>query len=143
MEVDAGCVDMFNTRYTGWTSLYFLIKNNHIKHVEKLFKLRIGLREFDRHRSNALHVAAETGNARIAEMCLMGGINVNSINNRSCTPLHFAVFHNHKNVVELLLNHNAVVGLKSFEGKDALDYAVEKGNEEIISLLMFKISLTD
>lgn len=58
--------------------------------------------------SNALRLAAEEGQAEIAELLLSSyGADINARSGRGATALLLAIEHGHKNVVDVLLNHNA------------------------------------
>lgn len=47
---------------------------------------------------------------------------------RGCiTPLHAAVQYEHMDVVNVLLEHNANINAKDWEGRTALHYAAMKG----------------
>jgi ankyrin repeat protein len=52
------------------------------------------------------------------------------------TPLHLAVLHNHKDVVEYLLAQGSDVNAKTSTGITPLHEAAQNGNEEIIELLL-------
>lgn len=62
------------------------------------------------------------------------------------TPLHLAVIKDHSEVVALLMQHHAMVELKSSSGLTPKDFAVRYGSEslatnaEIIELLTSKAS---
>jgi len=54
-----------------------------------------------------LHVAAEMGNERLAELLVDKGANVNALNQSNRTPLHLAVIHDKPAMSRLLLRHGA------------------------------------
>lgn len=51
------------------------------------------------------------------------------------TPLHFAAFNGHKDVVELLLASRADVNAKDNEGYTPLHWAAERGREDVVEFL--------
>lgn len=52
------------------------------------------------------------------------------------TPLHYAVFYGHLEIVELLLAHGAAVDAKTSTGLSALHIAVDQANVEMCQMLM-------
>ena len=62
-------------------------------------------------------------------------INVNIQTPGGYTPLMFAVESGYLPIVKELINHGANINLRSSNGKNALDIAIEKGNSEIIGYL--------
>ena len=60
---------------------------------------------------------------------------INTANNTGVTALIFATMYNQQAVVQLLLKHAADNSLKDDSGKTALDYANEKGFNDLIKLL--------
>lgn len=56
------------------------------------------------------------------------------------TPLMLAVLFNKKEMIELLLKHNADIGVPNLKGETALDIAKHSHKEEIVQLLKKKIN---
>jgi ankyrin repeat protein len=57
----------------------------------------------------ALHHAAYTGDFESASTLLNNGAKVNAYSNQQKTPLHFAAFNNHTQVIQLLLSFKAEI----------------------------------
>ncbi len=95
----------------------------------------------------ALHVAADRGFISVAETLLEAKADVNARDVQRSTPLIFAVKHNFEPVSALLLAHGADPNLmatlphpgyavNSSELGSPLHFAISKGNERMVSLLL-------
>ena len=83
-----------------------------------------------------LYIAVQEGDAEDVEKHLRLGAKVNETNvTYSWTPLHKAVTNGDAEVVRILLQYDADPSLKDKYGKTPRDYAVEKGDTEILALL--------
>ena len=67
--------------------------------------------------------AAMSGNIEAVKQHLDAGANVNAKNDEDGTPLHFATFHGHKEIAELLIANGADVNAKNNYGDTPLDSA--------------------
>src|SRR5439155_682984 len=83
----------------------------------------------------ALTGAVSQRHARIADVLVRHGAQVNHVYEGSLTPLLVATSGGDLNVVRLLLDHGADPNLGAIEGKSALDIAKEKGSREIAEVL--------
>lgn len=82
---------------------------------------------------NALGWAAYTNALDIAKYLIEGlGSDVHHENNDKYTPLHWACYKGHTDIVELLIQHGADIHKENAEGKSALACAVEEGREETV-----------
>lgn len=90
--------------------------------VRELVALGRDVNEKDKSYRNqsALHVAAETGDAEIAQMLVEANADVNIADDDGETPLMIAAQHNHLQVVRLLLKAGANLHLQDNGGKTAL-----------------------
>ena len=61
--------------------------------------------------------------------------NVNSKTGRGYSPLHYAAYHGHTNIVELLLNRGAEVNSETGDGWTPLRYAEHYGHDVVVELL--------
>lgn len=75
-----------------------------------------------------IFTAAKSGNIKDIQRYLDQGINVNMVDERGCTPLIYACFHCHVEVVKLLIHHGANVNYKSTTGAFALAQAAYHGH---------------
>ena len=58
------------------------------------------------------HKAAGAGNIEAVKQHLAAGADVNAIDRRGWTPLHYAAYGGHKEIAELLIDNNADVSAK-------------------------------
>jgi len=86
--------------------------------------------------------AARSGNINVLKEILSNFDNVvdNNINEKvvGCTALHYATFYNHLEAVKLLVEHEADIDVQNTSGITPINWAVEKGNIEIVSYLLDK-----
>jgi ankyrin repeat protein len=87
--------------------------------------------------SSALAAAASRGKVETVKYLLECGADPNDGGNQqiSYLPLHSAVEKGHKEIVELLIEHNANPHIHDVDGQTALSRAQKRDNEEIIRLL--------
>lgn len=72
--------------------------------------------------------AAYNGQAKVVEMLIEAGAEVNPADEEEITPLHLAVQEGHLSVVEVLLKNNADTG-KCENGLNSLDMAIDNNHE--------------
>ncbi|KAF1769150.1 hypothetical protein GCK72_000964 [Caenorhabditis remanei] len=96
-----------------------------------------------RSRLYPLHKAAEEGNAEDIRRYLKVGMDSNQRDDDSWTPLHYACFHGHLEVVnELLMSPQmTAINAQNKGGATALQYAVIHGNEYLVELLTSHASI--
>ena len=80
--------------------------------------------------------ASETGDLGIVEAELRRGVPVNARTKESHTPLHIAAVFGQTAAAELLLSHNADVGLTDRYGNTALHMAVFLGHTDVVRTLL-------
>ena len=86
--------------------------------------------------SNFLHLTAKYNNVLIMQYLIKEfGYNINAMDSNGQTALIIAVINNSKDMLEYLLSKDADKTIKDDSGKTALDYAIESGNADFISLL--------
>ncbi len=83
----------------------------------------------------ALTGAVNSRHTRIVDLLLQHGAEVNHVYEGTLTPLVNAVANGDANLVRVLLDHGADPNLGAYEGKSALDLAMEKGLKEIADAL--------
>jgi ankyrin repeat protein len=88
------------------------------------------------------HIACTRDNPKIVQHFLQYEVDINSCgpSNSSIfaffTALHYAVYYNCIQVVELLLNHNADVNVKNKEGWTPLHLAATHGHSKIVEIIL-------
>lgn len=87
-----------------------------------------------------LGYAAKKGKRELVQRYLESGFDPNIRNPLTgYTPLHYACWHEYKDIIMLLLQYNADPLIKNNEGETCLDTAKLSKNDEIIELLNNKI----
>ena len=83
--------------------------------------------------------AAKKGDIEAVRQNIFAEVNVNAIGGFfRRTALHFAAEEGHKEIVELLITHNADLNKKTSNGWAALHFAAEEGHKEVAELLIAK-----
>ena len=86
-----------------------------------------------------LGVAASNGYKETAELLINNGADVEgSQDPLKWSPLHFAVWREHEELVDLLISKKADVNSVDVNGNTALHYAVFDGSQKIVALLIAK-----
>lgn len=84
----------------------------------------------------SLHTAATLGDARAVDQLLqIHRPLVNTTNRFGHTALHIAAYHNHPQVVRVLLQRGADIHIKDQCGLTALQLAQEAGHRRIVQIL--------
>ncbi|MEW6360074.1 MAG: ankyrin repeat domain-containing protein [Planctomycetota bacterium] len=84
----------------------------------------------------ALHLAAGNGYVETVALLLDRGAATEAVATENrWTPLHWAVYCNHKDIVQLLVERNANVNAKDVTGRTPLDVARQNGNDDIAEIL--------
>jgi ankyrin repeat protein len=83
-----------------------------------------------------LLLAAKSGNKRIAELLLKGGVDPNIVDRHGFTPLDHAVNGNHADLVDLLLRFDACPNTRVRLHEPVIIQAVKKGNKEMVLRLI-------
>ncbi|MGX7420519.1 ankyrin repeat domain-containing protein [Carnobacterium gallinarum] len=88
----------------------------------------------------ALLPSSEKGFIRTVEICLEAGVPVNHVNRLGWSALLEAVILGdggilYQNIIRELLEHGADSLQKDFDNKTPLDYAVERGQTEVVALI--------
>ena len=117
------------------TALHEASWKGHLDIVKLLLKHDADVNVKAKLKLSALHFASYKGYLDIAKLLLKHGANVNT---KSLfieeTALHIASRENHLDIVKLLLQNGANVQIKDNKGRTSFDYAIQKGNKELIEL---------
>jgi len=119
---------MLATEYGFESIVKLLLKPS--KHSKK--KLDIG----DCMGPEALHCAAEKGNAGIVEQLLTTDVNVDSTDAARRTAMILAAANGSEKIIEMLLKKKAKATLKDKQGRTALHYAAWGGHENVVTSLL-------
>lgn len=121
------------------TVLHMSVRAGNITVTEMLLQ-KIDVNERDRIKSTALHYAAESGYLQMVELLLDNGAYVNSKNARNFTPLSVAGEKHHKDIIRLLLEHQASVRdvnlITQGHEESILNVAVIDEDMDIIKILL-------
>ncbi|CAH0549306.1 unnamed protein product [Brassicogethes aeneus] len=122
----------------GYSPLMCAVSNNHTETAESLINQGADVKLCcSKDKRMALHVAAATGNVKIAKVLLSNGADINAQDINGYSPLMFAVIKNHTETAEFLINQGADVNLRgSKDNRTALQAAAATGNVEIANVLV-------
>ena len=84
----------------------------------------------------ALTISARNGNADVTTMLIEQGADVNRLEGGGNSPLFWAVYYEHIDVVNILLRAGAEVHKKCGECEDPVSVGRRNGNEKILRLLL-------
>ncbi|EKX54506.1 hypothetical protein GUITHDRAFT_39603, partial [Guillardia theta CCMP2712] len=82
-----------------------------------------------------LHLAALSGNVELVKLLLQYQTRVNQQNSAGKSPLHFAAVGGHLEIIRILLSAGACLETRDDQGRNAHDYAVEKGQQAAAAAL--------
>ena len=71
--------------------------------------------------STALHCSAEDGNAGIVALLLKANANPNLKDSKGKTPLDYAIWNNHMDIIKLLRNHDGKTSLELNEKNEGIN----------------------
>ncbi|MBD3231374.1 hypothetical protein GF322_01795 [Candidatus Dependentiae bacterium] len=92
---------------------------------------------------NYLHYVAKYNRIDLAVLFLYLAIDINSLDNFSCTPLHYAAQNGHYEMVQFLVINGANKDLVDLCNQDAADYAWMRGYKDIAKLLGYSKDIDD
>ena len=139
-----------------YTPLHWAAYYGHLEIAEILISRGADLDAEDPDYSTPLYLAAEEGHPKVVEFLISKGAEVNVKSSRwGYTPLHRAAWgpvtmrkhlggrtvseaelnENYLEIVGMLLEKGAKVGVRDNHGKTALDQAIRNGEKEIVVLL--------
>ncbi|MBA3954930.1 ankyrin repeat domain-containing protein [Candidatus Dependentiae bacterium] len=91
----------------------------------------------DAEKEEALRQYAHEGNGTAVQALIQSGCNVNAVNDMDkLTALHRAVKSNHPEIVQLLIDAQAVIETQDYQGDTPLKSAVLTNNRELVHLLL-------
>ena len=102
--------------------------------MSRLLQLGFSPDAFDRNRNTPLIFAARDGRKSMAQALLGAGADVDWIDGEGVTPLILAAHKNRPDVVALLLSHGADTTVRDQWNRNALDYALRRGEFDPIAV---------
>lgn len=86
----------------------------------------------------ALHIAAERGLFKTAELLLRRGASASAVSRQLLQPIHIACVSGHEAIIDLLLNNGANVNAQDGSGATPLMEACRIGNLDLVQFLLKK-----
>jgi len=117
----------------GTPPLVWAAEEGDLGQVTKLLDAGADPNAHDAWHNTALIYAARDGRVEMVRLLIARGADVNWIDGEHVTPLILASFKNHKAIVRMLLADNAV---RDKWGRNALDYALRRGEDDPIAVLL-------
>jgi ankyrin repeat protein len=125
---------------SGYTPLMLVLSSNYITRKEEIISLFLkqdidfGIKE-NKYGMTALHLAIFSGDTKSAKKIIDRGANINlKTKEQGLTPLLLAIRRDNAEIVKYLIAHQANDTITDLQGRDAKDYVLKKGNEEMIQL---------
>jgi ankyrin repeat protein len=136
--------DVFYCDKKGKNGLHYACANEDYEAAEEIVKYLIQkqkalLRMFDSKHWSALHFAAKYSSAKICEILIDNGCDVNGRTKKLSTPLTLCCERTDDealNVVKLLIESGADLAKKTEKGNTALHHACDKGVVEVVQFLI-------
>ncbi|MCD4785696.1 MAG: ankyrin repeat domain-containing protein [Candidatus Eremiobacteraeota bacterium] len=98
-------------------------------------------RQFDRY--DDFFKAVKNDRIMTVEEYINQGADVNAKDSKNVTPLQYATFNGHTNIVRLLISEGAYVNTKDNNGRTLLHRAAKEGHTDIVKLLTSKNALVN
>lgn len=117
------------------TVLHCAVLNNQIQVIKRLVALGMDLNVKNERGVTSFHLAAFRGYAKIIDLLLSACVDLNDVDEEKCNALHYAVLGNQKEMVALLSDKGCNLKQKNFLGQTPFEYALERGNLEVIHLM--------
>lgn len=129
--------DNINASFACVTPLMLACASNQLEIFKFLIEKGADKSALGEGRAKALHIACNYGAKEIVED-LITEENLNVPNDEGFTPLMIACLHNFPEIVKLLIERNADIDAINKQGINALGYACDSGNPEVLAQLINK-----
>lgn len=121
----------------GFNALHLAVKSRSLKLCELVLKYMSNLNSRCSTGETALHIACNLQLVDIVRMLIEHGVALNiSDYANEITPLHYSVLLNNKELIALILKHNADPNVQDIYGNTPLHYCIGEGNFEIVVMLL-------
>ncbi|WAR23175.1 ANK3-like protein [Mya arenaria] len=122
----------------GWSPLLVASEQGHLEVVKILLNYHARVDVFDEaHGKAALHLAAENGHDKVADILLWRKAYVNAKSKSGITPLHLAAQNGYNTLVRLLIEtHKASIDALSLAKKTPLHMAAQYGKLDVCATLL-------
>lgn len=88
--------------------------------------------------NESLHQAIIAGDTKQVQNFIANGVNINSRNRQTWTPLHTAIWYSTNEMVELIISKGPDINAQNNQGYTPLHFAAIKGNSDAANLLIAK-----
>lgn len=120
----------------GCNALHLAIKSRSLEICEIILKYIADINTKQNNGESALHIACNLQLVDICNLLIKNNININVFDHsHEITPLHYSVLLNNKELVALLLKHNAEPNVQDVYGNTPLHYTIIENNFEIFLML--------
>jgi ankyrin repeat protein len=132
-------IDVDTKDEAGWTALVWAVNAGQTEVAEFLINNNANVSvRYGRQNQSLLHQAARLDSAKLAELLIAKGIDVNAKNRAEATPLSNAASAGNLQVMELLVSRGADVNAKNRMGQTPLHLACRNGKKEVVEFLIDK-----
>ena len=138
---DATAINWPNPSYLACTPLHLAVEYGHKEAVKYLLSKGADPNKQNVVGSGSLHFVSVSGDeqrdlqAALANMLMQAGANVNLADGSGWTPLHWAAYYGHVDVVQALMSSGADISFENDEGHTPLYVARRHGHSAVASVL--------
>ena len=121
----------------GYNSLHLAVKSRSLEICNIIIKYIANINSRYNTGESSLHISCNLQLVEITNLLISKGIDVNVTDySHEITPLHYSVLLNNKELIEILLKHNANPNGQDVYGNTPLHYCIIENNFEIFLLLL-------
>lgn len=142
-QISSGFEETSDDQVAGITSLMSAVSSNDIEGISFFAKGGAGVvNQKNLGGATALHIAGREGNFEAAKILIENGADVNSTDKEGWTPLMRASLSKNPEIVDLLLNNNAIASALNAENESAIIHAANSDCVKCLSLMFDKFNFT-
>jgi ankyrin repeat protein len=121
----------------GYNSLHLAVKSRSLKMCELMLKYITNVNGKCNTGETALHIACNLQLVEIARLLIENGVSLNIYDfSHEITALHYSVLLNNKELIAILLKHNADPNIQDIYGNTPLHYCITENNFEVFLMLL-------